>query len=178
MCLNSFFFIFAMHIEQTGRKRLLLHFTTKHGSVLPNAVHVLLPKGPWYVCQRGNHRNGRRRHVELRLIVRKSSNGIRKRKSSPLLLLLYPLLSKIAVIFSVSFGTMNKPLLHVLALIVVCNYFLSFYRWKVKGTKRFLKKLSKLKLVNITQSHLFIMLFFINENRFTYKESIHCVAVK
>lgn len=108
-----FFFIFAMHIEQTGRKRLLLHFTTKHGSVLPNAVHVLLPKGPWYVCQRGNHRNGRRRHIELRLIVRKSSNGIRKRKSSPLLLLLYPLLSKSCYAFAI----MNKLVLRVHGLL-------------------------------------------------------------
>lgn len=52
-----------------------------------------------------------------------------------------------AVIFSVSFGTMNKPLLHVLALIVVCDYFLSFNRWKVKGTKRFLQKLGKLNKI-------------------------------
>lgn len=98
---SIFFFIFAWHIGQTGRKRLLLHFTTKDGSILSDAVHVLLPKGPWYVCERGNHRNGRRGHVELRHIVRKSSNGIRKRKSSPLLLLLYPLLSKSCYAFAI-----------------------------------------------------------------------------
>lgn len=120
---SIFFFIFAWHIGQTGRKRLLLHFTTKHGSILSDAVHVLLPKGPWYVCERGNHRNGRRGHDELGLGVRKSSNGIRKRKSSSLLLLLYPLLSKIAAIFSVSFGTINKPLLHVLALLFIITFF-------------------------------------------------------